>query len=99
LPVYWDHDIYSPLVKGSGYGYPHYSLYQYGWANGETRSLKHTASGPAANHGKNINYLFADGHAASMGLWPYADTLSDPEPADYYFEYFHPTRNLNTKPY
>lgn len=99
LPVYWDHDIYTPLSQSNSYGYPHYNLYQYGWANGDVRSQKTSAVGPAANHGKNINYLFADGHAASMGLWPYVDTLNNPQPADYYFEYFHPQRNLNILPF
>jgi len=94
LPIYWDHDIYTPLSQGSSYGYPHYNLYQYGWAKGEIRSLKTSASGPAANHGKNINYLFGDGHAGGMGLWPYEDTLDSPQPADYYWVKFHPRRNL-----
>lgn len=94
LPIYWDHDIYTPISQGGSYGYPAWNLYKYGWAKGETRSLKNIFSGPAANHGKNINYLFGDGHAGSEGLWPYADTLGDPQSADYYWVNFHPRRNL-----
>lgn len=98
LPVFWDRDAYVPIPKAVGYGNPHYNLYKFGWAGGDPRSLRHSESGPAANHGKNISYLFADGHASAMGLWPYEDTLSKPEPKEYYWEYFHPRRDLDVLP-
>jgi prepilin-type N-terminal cleavage/methylation domain-containing protein/prepilin-type processing-associated H-X9-DG protein len=99
LPVFWDHNSTSEFPSGGNYGDPHESLYKYGWAKGNIRSRRHAATGPAANHGKNINYLFADGHAGSEGLWPYADTLSNPEKPDYYWRLFHPRRDLDIMPY
>ena len=95
LPSFYDHNSTTEFPTGNEYGLPHESLYEYGWYEGNTRVRKTTTWGPAANHGKNINYLFVDGHAQKMGLWPYEDTISDPQSADYYWTYFHPQRNLS----
>ncbi len=99
LPAFHDHNSTSVYPSQGEYGLPHESLYKYGWYNGNTRVQKTAITGPAANHGKNINYLFVDGHAQKMGLWPYEDTLSNPQPAEYYFTFFHPQRNLGIKPF
>jgi len=100
FPFFWDknsdYDEYPRL--GGNYGDPHGSLYKYGWYNGKIMSRRATAGGPAANHGRNINYMFADGHAGKMGLWPYEDTLRDPEKPEYYFKFFHPKRDLSIRP-
>jgi len=98
LPVFWDHNSTTEIPAGGNYGDPHESLYEHGWSDGNIRSQRAAIWGPAANHDRNINYLFADGHAKKMGLWPYEDTMSDPEPSDYYFKFFHPTRNLDRMP-
>jgi prepilin-type processing-associated H-X9-DG protein len=95
LPAFFDHNSTSEFASQGDYGDPHESLYEYGWCDGDTRSQRTTSWGPAANHGKNINYLFVDGHAQKMGLWPYEETLSDSYPAGYYWKYFHPQRNLS----
>jgi prepilin-type processing-associated H-X9-DG protein len=72
--------------------YPNQTLTQYGWDTAASRSPKINRFGPAANHGRGINYLFADGHA-DMTMWPFADTIDAPEDADYYDKYWHPIRN------
>jgi len=80
-------------------GYPHPLLYKYGWNGGNMSGVLLTyVQGPAANHPRNINYVFADGHAAAKGLWPYQETLDAPEGADYYFKYFHPRRRVGMGP-
>jgi prepilin-type N-terminal cleavage/methylation domain-containing protein/prepilin-type processing-associated H-X9-DG protein len=98
LPVFWDRNSTREYPTGGQNLDPHESLYKYGWAKGNIRSRRTTEQGPAANHGKNINYLFADGHAGPEGLWPYEDTLSNPEKPAYYWRLFHPRRNLGIMP-
>ncbi|MFI4911048.1 MAG: prepilin-type N-terminal cleavage/methylation domain-containing protein [Sedimentisphaeraceae bacterium JB056] len=78
--------------------YPNQTLLQYGWDPAASRSPKINRFGPAANHGRGINYLFADGHA-DMTMWPYADTIDAPEDADYYNKYWHPLRNTKIATY
>ncbi len=103
LPLFWDSSSdYSLRAAGTasipGFnGYPHMSLYKYGWDSGNIRSTKDTSAGPAVNHPGAINAVFADGHAESKGLWMYKDTLSAPNNSDYYWRYFHPTRAINPK--
>jgi len=80
------------------YGDPHMSLYKYGWDAVEgNRRKRDSGVGPAANHGKNINVLFADGHAKSSGLWFYENSLTKPKEADYYFSFLHPRRASSPK--
>ena len=99
LPLFWDKNTDHEFPSTNRYGDPHESLYKYGWNNRNFMSRRvSTDFGPAANHGRNINYLFADGHAGKMGLWPYADTLSDIQDSDYYLKFFHPKRNLSKMP-
>ncbi len=45
--------------------------------------------GPAANHSGKINYLMADGHTETMGIWPWSDHIGTD---------FHPKRNVKVKP-
>ena len=99
LPLFWDSSTdYSakPTNQPSNQGFngwPHMSLYAYGWDAGNARSVKDSGGGPAVNHPGEINALFADGHAQSNGLWIYKDTLSSPLSSNYYWSYFHPTRS------
>jgi len=98
FPVFYDKNSDSEFAAGNAYGDPHESLYKYGWYEGKSMSRRVNTWGPAANHGRNINYMFADGHAGKKGLWPYEDTLRDPEKPEYYFKYFHPKRDLSRNP-
>ncbi len=99
LPLFWDRSTdfsarptNSPSYSGFN-GWPHMSLYAYGWDAGNARSVKDSEAGPAVNHPGDINALFADGHAQSNGLWMYKDSLSSPLSSNYYWSYFHPTRS------
>ncbi len=72
--------------------YPNQTLAQYGWGALADRNPKINRFGPAANHGRGINYLFADGHV-DMTMWPYVETIGAPENMDYYDNFWHPIRN------
>ena len=74
---------------------PHASAFECGWNDGEFDPALNNGSGAAPNHYCNINYVFADGHAKSMGLWPYEKTKYAPEGGNYYRRYWHPRRNLD----
>ena len=91
LPSGGVYDCISP-------GYPYATSFAYGWNRGEPDPQLCSSSGAAPNHYGNINYVFADGHAKSMGLWPYARTKDAPENSNYYRKYWHPRRNLSINP-
>jgi prepilin-type N-terminal cleavage/methylation domain-containing protein/prepilin-type processing-associated H-X9-DG protein len=76
--------------------YPARNLAKYGWKLGNIRAPKEYRFGPAANHGRGINYLFADMHV-EMTMWPYEGTLANPEPKEYYYRLWHPLRDLTVK--
>ena len=76
---------------------PHASAFECGWNDGEFDPALNSGTGAAPNHYCNINYVFADGHAKSMGLWPYEKTKYAPESGAYYQKYWHPRRDLNIK--
>jgi len=103
LPFFWDRSSDFSLrttnqPSNMGFtGYPHMSMYKYGWDSTNNRSTKDSEGGPAVNHPGTINALFADGHAEGKGLWMYKDTLSSPQSSDYYWSFFHPTRAKNPK--
>ena len=100
LPLFWDTAI-SDQRHGSGGGgwpYPHPVAFKYGWNEGEYDPMVAQMGGPGANHYGNINYVFIDDHAKSMGLWPFESTKYAPENAAYYEKYWHPRRNLSINP-
>lgn len=72
------------------YGGPHYSAYdKAGWGKGPADMSAYRPGGPAPNHGKKSNYLFADGHTETLEIWPWSDTIGTD---------FHPKRNVNVLP-
>ncbi|MFI4911871.1 MAG: prepilin-type N-terminal cleavage/methylation domain-containing protein [Sedimentisphaeraceae bacterium JB056] len=72
------------------FGGPHFSAYdKAGWGKGPSDISAYRANGPAPNHGKKSNYLFADGHAESKEVWPWSDNIGTD---------FHPKRNIKTLP-
>jgi len=77
---------------------PHGSAFKCGWNGGVFNPALHSGTGAAPNHYCNINHLFGDGHAKSMGLWPYAATKDDPQDGDYYRRFWHPRRDLSINP-
>lgn len=74
--------------------YPHSNLAEYGWDVGNPSSSKTSIFGPAANHGRGINYLFADMHV-DMTMWPYQATIDNPESKDFYRNYWHPRGDIS----
>ncbi len=104
LPLFYDRSTDTSARPTTGAsnggfeGWPHMTMYKYGWDSGNIRSTKDSEAGPAVNHPGNINAVFADGHAESKGLWMYKDTLSNPNPdPHYYWRYFHPQRAAKPK--
>jgi len=98
-PTFWEKstDDSAWPVKGSGGGYPHMRLYNYGWDRSNPKSVANFMDGPAANHGPNFNVLFADGHAGGQGLWIYEDTMDKAETSSYYMRFFHPRKSKDWK--
>jgi prepilin-type N-terminal cleavage/methylation domain-containing protein/prepilin-type processing-associated H-X9-DG protein len=85
----------ADVVKGnSNLMYPHSNLAEYGWQVGSGGSGPKTSIfGPAANHGRGINYLFADMHV-EMTMWPYQATMDAPKDKDFYKNYWHPKGDI-----
>ena len=100
LPLFWDTRgiDYSQGPAGGSGSYPHPVAFKHGWNDGRYDPQLAGQWGPGANHYGNINYVFADGHAKSMGLWPFEATKDAPESAAYYQKYWHPRRNLSINP-
>jgi len=100
LPLFWDTrgiDLTYGYVGGP-WPYPHPVAFKHGWNNGEFAVNLAHLWGPGANHYGNINYLFADGHAKGMGIWPFEGTKDAPENPAYYEKFVHPRRNLSINP-
>ncbi len=68
--------------------FPHPDAYKYGWPR-TLLPANYELYGPAPNHRGNINYLFADMHCGSNGLWPWNDKENPREDRS---KYFHPTK-------
>jgi len=100
LPLFADTNSDDPLGTGmrgswwlSAKG-PHPIAYtEYNWnggvANASKERDKWAPFGPAANHAGKSNYLMADGHAETKGIWDWRDHLGTD---------FHPKRNVKAKP-
>jgi prepilin-type N-terminal cleavage/methylation domain-containing protein/prepilin-type processing-associated H-X9-DG protein len=100
LPLFADTNTDDPMglgVRGAWWlsaKAPHPNAYfEENWNGGATNARKKMSElapmGPAANHGSKTNYLMADGHVESMGIWPWRDFLGTD---------FHPKRNVEVKP-
>jgi prepilin-type N-terminal cleavage/methylation domain-containing protein len=99
LPIF--HDTNSDFLEsapGTGAKYPARILGEYGWNLGDPTNPNSSRFGPAANHGKGINYLFGDMHVENT-LWPYKETMSSPEPEPYYRKFWHPRGDLSIPTY
>jgi len=99
------HDESSECTEEELFGpvkamYPGPTLLKFGWNGGKNnpRNLMTYVRGPAASHGRGINYLFGDMHV-DMTLWPYKDTMSNPEKPEYYWRNWHALRDLSVKWY
>ncbi|MFI4912197.1 MAG: prepilin-type N-terminal cleavage/methylation domain-containing protein [Sedimentisphaeraceae bacterium JB056] len=99
LPLLADLSMEAPVDDGKGYlgvagwrmnpYYPHpNAIVKYGW-DGNLQRQEYDYFGPAPNHDGKTNYLFADGHCESLGLWPWSDHLGTD---------FHPVRNVRVNP-
>ncbi|AQQ70329.1 PilD-dependent protein PddA [Limihaloglobus sulfuriphilus] len=78
--------------------FPHPSALKYGWNSGKPFPVRYNSAGPAPNHNGKINYLMADSHVESVGLFDWADP-SDPYFApDFWKPFFHPKRNPDIRP-
>ncbi len=100
LPLFADTNSDDPLNVGivgswwlSAKG-PHPIAYsENNWNGGVSNASKEREKwapmGPAANHGGKSNYLMADGHAETKGIWDWQDHIGTD---------FHPKRNVNIKP-
>ncbi len=100
LPVFGDTNTDDPVnigVKGcwwlSAKG-PHPNAYFVDNWNGGAARVSQTRDqwapmGPAANHAGKTNYLMADGHTETKGIWDWQDHLGTD---------FHPKRNVKAKP-
>ena len=100
LPMFYDTRFYdfSHGSGGGGWPYPHPAAFKYGWNDGDIDMMLVHNGGPGLQHYGNTNYLFGDGHAKSMGLWPFESTKHAPQSRDYYRKYWHPRRDLNIEP-
>ncbi|MFI4911065.1 MAG: type II secretion system protein [Sedimentisphaeraceae bacterium JB056] len=98
LPLFHDNnsDVPEFMFSTRKLMYPSQNLAKYGWNLGSPRNPNIDTFGPAANHGRGINYLFGDNHV-DMTLWPYENTMSNPEPQEYYYKYWHPLHDLSIK--
>jgi|GEM_PF-1844544 len=76
--------------------YPSVTLFEFGWNGGNYQKEVAYRHGPSANHGRGINYLFADMHVTGT-TWPYTTTMDLPEDGNYYRKFWHPRRNLSIK--
>jgi len=99
LPLLGDLSMEAPVKDGTGYlgiggwlmrgSYPHpNAIVEYGW-KGNLQRKEYDYFGPAPNHDGKTNYLFADGHSETLGLWPWRDNLGTD---------FHPVRNVKVNP-
>ncbi len=70
-------------------GYPHpNAILKYKWS-GNLQRQEYDYFGPAPNHDGKTNYLFADGHCDTLGIWPWRDHIGTD---------FHPVRNVKVTP-
>jgi prepilin-type N-terminal cleavage/methylation domain-containing protein/prepilin-type processing-associated H-X9-DG protein len=76
--------------------YPSKTLFEHGWNSGVYDVSLTGRFGPATNHGRGINYLFADMHVETT-MWPFLGTMDAPEDRKYYYKNWHPRRNLDIK--
>lgn len=105
LPVFYDNNTDTDVGPDT-YGYPHISMYKFGWdSTGSKRAPKSCQTGASINHLNGINYLFADMHVENMGNWPYNlsgtgrcsgrnISWATPGTGDDYFIFWHPLRKL-----
>jgi len=69
--------------------YPHpNAILKYKW-DGNLQRQEYDYFGPAPNHDGKTNYMFGDGHADTLGLWPWRDHIGTD---------FHPVRNVKVNP-
>jgi prepilin-type N-terminal cleavage/methylation domain-containing protein/prepilin-type processing-associated H-X9-DG protein len=88
LPAAVRNSSYGGLMVD--HGGPHYIAFdKAGWGEGPGNMSLYRPSGPAPNHGKKSNYLFADGHTDSLEVWPWSDSKGTD---------FQPRRNVNILP-
>lgn len=70
-----------------------FTKYKWKWtgdnSGGRGGQVIQNFNGPAPNHDGKTNYLMADFHAETMGIWPWRDLLGTD---------FHPKRNLAINP-
>jgi prepilin-type processing-associated H-X9-DG protein/prepilin-type N-terminal cleavage/methylation domain-containing protein len=99
LPLFADFDGSDPVNNQptSRYGWllnvtgPHpTAITKYHFDNGNLRKNHWSYNGPAPNHNGKCNYLMADGHTESLGLWPWKDFIGTD---------FHPRRNVTVWPF
>ncbi len=98
LPLLGDSSMEAPVNDGSKLGlggwlmrgmYPHpNAILKYRWS-GNLQRKEYDHFGPAPNHEGKTNYLFADGHTDTLGLWPWQDHIGTD---------FHPVRNVKVNP-
>lgn len=98
LPLLGDVSMEAPANDGAKLGlggwlmrgaYPHpNAIVKYGW-EGNLQRNEYDHFGPAPNHEGKTNYLFADGHTETLGIWPWQDHLGTD---------FHPVRNVKVNP-
>lgn len=73
--------------------FPHPSALEYGWNDGEPVPVRYDNAGAAPNHNGKINYLMADFHVETVGLFDWTYPGQDDYAPDFWRPYFHPKRN------
>ena len=86
-PYSEDQEVHAGWRMDVTYSHPS-AIIKYG-LEGNLQRGEFSYFGPAPNHDGKTNYLFADGHCESLGLWPWSDHLGTD---------FHPVRNVRVNP-
>jgi prepilin-type N-terminal cleavage/methylation domain-containing protein/prepilin-type processing-associated H-X9-DG protein len=73
--------------------FPHPTALKYGWNDGKPSPVRYDKAGPAPNHDGKINYLMADFHVETVGLFDWTYPGHDDFAPDFWKPYFHPKGN------
>ncbi len=73
--------------------FPHPSALKYGWNGGKASPVRYNSAGAAPNHNGKINFLMADSHVETVGLFDWTDPSKDGFAPNFWKPYFHPKRN------
>jgi prepilin-type N-terminal cleavage/methylation domain-containing protein/prepilin-type processing-associated H-X9-DG protein len=77
--------------------FPHPSALKYGWNDGQAVPRRYNNAGAAPNHDGKMNFLMADFHVETVGLFDWTYPGQDDYAPDFWKPYFHPKRNPDVR--